>query len=249
MSRFQNILVVSLVLGFATSAQATTISSTPFSFGYGFAGAGSWGTTETSGANTPTVQGDFSFTPVVTGGAFSGAGPEFPGRVFTNGSGSNDRVGSSTPFSLSIAGAYTGAVPSGVLATEITLTISELRIHGAAHSIYPGTDLTWNETTIGNEQIGPTATLTVISSGAQYEDISNYELLSWDPTDQPISGLTDTRTFNLLSSNFRLIDGLEMFGTVEARFIFPIPEPGTGLLLSLGMVFLARRNSRHRNNS
>lgn len=69
-----------------STSQAVVLNSSPFSFGYGFAGlsGSSWNDSETASVNTPTTQGLFSFSPAPKGDRFSGDGVVFPNRVLTD---------------------------------------------------------------------------------------------------------------------------------------------------------------------
>jgi len=234
-------------IGGAQVAAAVTIQSAPFSLGYGFIGpgaTGTWKTTETSGANTPTTQGDFTFSPLVTGGQFDSTGPGFPARVLTDSvgwTGVSIAYSTEAGFQADITGAFTGVLPAGTN-HQIRINIDQVSIYAIAHPSFVAGDETiaFAETTAGHADASPAIGLT--PTGA-YTIAANYSLLSWDPTDFAEPGVTFTRTFVLTSDDLRGIDGFEISGTVELIFT-AIPEPSTASLLAVaaaGILVVARR--------
>ena len=60
-------------------------------------------------------------------------------------------------------------------------------------------------------------------------DSNRYQFF-WNPDDFAVAGTTATRSFALAADAARPIDGLEIFGRVTV-----VPEPGTFLLLGIGL--------------
>ena len=244
----QYLLVIGLFVGLAAfnAAQAAVLSSANFSFGYGF--TGSWNTSETSGSNTPTTQGDFTMTPIVTGGLFSSNGPIFPSRVLNDGgnaAGISTISGSTPPFMATITGAYTGPVPPNADVDDpnlrIRINITQLRISALAHPVFQAGNETiaFTETTIGHTATSPfQALLTSTALGTA----SDYTPLVWNPADYEEAGTAFARTFALINDDLRAVDGFEIFGTVELVYNTPVPEPASLLLLGgLGCLLAVRR--------
>jgi len=239
--------LVLIALGLINS-QAATIVSSDFSFGYGYTPPGipngSWTTDETSGNNTSTTQGNFTFTPSVSGAVFGSVGPIFTNRVLANGS--VGYMGASGSFNATISGTYTGPTPGDadpIPNFQLSLVITSIRIYGAGVTGQSNTDLGWSETTPGHTS--SSSTINVIQvSGPSFNDAASYTQLTWDPGDFLVSGTSSTRTFALVSTAAsRAVDGFEIFGRVELSYT-AIPEPSTLALLGgmgLAMVLLVRK--------
>jgi hypothetical protein len=242
-------VVLCSVLGALTSnAKAASINSAPFSFGYGF-NSETWNDSETSGSNTLTTLGGFTFTPAVGGTKNSNTGPTFGGRVLTDGG--NDQGGRAATFTLDITGAYTGGTPGDAAVDpdyQIKLHITQLSIFGA--SFYNSGDpntvaLNFAETT--PDHGASQASQVLPNSGGSMHLAASYAQVVWDPADffSAIDTVTQTRSFILQSSDstWENLEGLEIFGYVELSYI-AIPEP-TGLSLA-GMAFLGLAALRRR---
>jgi hypothetical protein len=227
---------------------AATIVSNNFSLGYGYTPS-SWNTSETVAANTG-VTGDFtlglSFQPSV---AFTGAnGVTFINRVLANGAEANSE-GRTDFFSLSVTATYTGILPAG----QTKLVVDDIRIRAGNHTAggltnvdNAGSDLiNWFETTAGNAGSGPTTNLGAGSTNTALA--SNYDLVSWNPGDVDVNGITSTRLFDLQTNGELLayLDGFEIFGHIEFT-PDPAPEPSSLLLLSSGALGLLSHRRRRR---
>lgn len=238
---------------FVVRAEAASITSAPFSFGYGYTPAASWNTSETSGFNTPTVQGNFTFTPTLSGGGFDSTGPVFTGRVL--GTGGGDYIATSIAYPgvpgllASIAAAYTGPAPINAAPVpnyQIQLNISQVSIYGANY--FPGfsaSTLAFTELTPGHTSNSPAISL---NNDAPIYKPSQVTQLVWDPADYNENGFTFTRSFGLLAEDESPVDGFEVFGTVTLLYdaVVPAPEPSSLMLLGLGTVALSLRRRRNR---
>ncbi len=248
-SMFGLLVVASL---FVVRAQAASITSAPFSFGYGYTPSASWNTTETAGFNTPTSLGNFTFTPTVTGGGFDSTGPVFTGRVLGNGGG--DYIATSIAYPgqagvlASIAAAYTGPLPldaAPVPNYQIQLNISQVSIYGANYTGFGASTLAFTELTPGHTSNSPSIALPTFSP---VNIASQMVKLVWDPADYAENGFTFTRSFGLLAEDESPVDGFEVFGTVTLLYdaLPPAPEPSSIVLLGLGTVVLSLRRRRNR---
>jgi hypothetical protein len=256
MSRMNVCFGLAAALIVATTAQlaaAATISSAPFSLGYGYAsgnnpqqggpgnGYGLWGTSEAGGANTAMTIGDFSFTTTVLGGIDSFAGPTFIGRVVGDDAGNSfSGVALSThPFNASFAvtGSYDGPVPgdaAGVPNFQVKVEISQISVYANNPSSGQGTfDIFFRETTPGQEADSPGQTITFGSLLLA----SDYDQLSWDPADVSVAGTSATRSWFIPTPNETSIDAFELLGTVTLTYD-QIPEPSGLFLLGMGLIGL-----------
>jgi hypothetical protein len=243
--------ILAVLLLFAGATHAATINSSPFSIGYGAQvnATPTWNTVETSSANSPTTQGDFTFSPVLTGGIFSGNGPivSVPGGVrtlATGGAGQN--VGNSGTFGATINASWTGPTPGDAAATpnyQISLVIDSIRIYGTISTSFPtGNDLAFGETTVGHTGTSPAIILNTTT--ANYQIATNYNQLTWDPADYFDAGTTTSRSFNLVAAASRPVDDFEVFGHVVLSYDV-IPEPGAvALVLAAGIALTFIRSRR-----
>jgi hypothetical protein len=245
------VVVISSLLLVVERAAATTIVSNNFSLGYGYKSP-SWNTTETVSANTG-VTGDFTlnvaFQPSV---AFTSAdGVTFVNRVLAT-SAEASTIGRTDQFSLSVTATYTGILPAG----QTKLVIDDIRIRAGNHTANGLSNvdngfsdlINWFETTSGNAGSGPATDLGVRSD--VYTALSSYNLVSWNPADIGVNGVTSTRLFDLNTNGELLayLDGFEIFGHIEFT-PEPAPEPSTQLLLAAGLFGLMKRTSRRRKNA
>lgn len=237
---------------FVARVDAASITSAPFSFGYGYTPSATWNTSETAAFNTPTVQGDFTFTPTVTGGGFDSTGPVFTGRVLGDGSG--DYIATSIAYPgvpgllASIAASFTGPAPidaAPVPNYQIVLNISQISIYGANYSPgFTASTLAFTELTPGHASNSPAIAL---NNFAPVQLASQVTQLVWDPADYAENGFTFTRSFGLLAEDESPVDGFEVFGTVTLFYdaLPPAPEPSSLMLLGLGTLVLSLRRRRN----
>ena len=232
MSRLTSLVAIGLLFGVTAAHGAETISEN-FDFGLGFSD-GTWNFTENSGNNTPTTQGDFTFTPTAVRLNYSPTGPTFSNRTLTDGSGvsgvayvSQDGVSN---FTVDVTGSYDGIAPLDVNLLspgyQLTVEITQLSIYGARESRFPPdpvqTTLAWQELTSGHGQNSPSVPLVDVGPAPATINIAgNYTQLVWDVPDYsvPVTSLNTpfTRSFQILNSSvndYRLIDGLEVKGRV-----------------------------------
>jgi hypothetical protein len=248
------LLVTSIV-----QADFVTIDSTPFSLGYGYTGSGyvgSWTTTETASANTPTTRGSFTFQPAATAYRFTDAGPKFTNRVLGDSNYPTEtdycaEVGNPTygDFTVPITASYTGSAPSGVSATpdyHLTLEITKVSVYAAAYTGYGSTSAAWRETTSGHTATQGTAT-SILSDDDGFHLAATYTPVVWNPDDYSValSGLNGsvTRTLGIVpgaltgGEDLRYVDGLEVEGIVHLSYN-AVPEPSAIVLLTCGLAGL-----------
>jgi hypothetical protein len=227
------------------AAVTVTNTSANFSIGFGFTNVFMpWNDSETSGSNTSTTQGGFTFVPTVTSSLFSGTGPTFVGRVLGNGAGANEGAsGDSIDWTATITASWTGGTPLDAEPDpnfRIQLNITSLRIWGHAHFAFPsGTTMAFSETTPGNAGSSPSITLNVAPTTTALTNAANYTQLVWDAGSYQVTGTNMTRTFVITpggAGTDRALDGFEVFGNV--LLLYDIPEP-TALTLALAGIGLA----------
>jgi len=261
------IAVAGMALGLQSPAQAATITSAPFTFGYGsynFSLANTWTDTENTAitsTNTPNTQGNFKMTPVPTGPVFTGSGPGFPNRDLVDEGlfeGRNYNMSGHTGTSteapngliVPITASYNGPAPVDAALVpdyKLRIEITQISIYGKAHPSSSVTTLGWQEVG-GVAGSSPNIPLNV---NANYGDSDDYTQLVWDPADSdvPLGSLnaSQLRTFGisnrLTAGDLRYVDGIEVMGRVHLVYNV-IPEPSTTALVGLGALGFAGRRSR-----
>lgn len=233
-----------LAVGLTSGASAATITSTPFSLGYGFHN-NSWNTTETAAFNSlPT--GDFSLLVTPSGTGWSASGPSFTNR--TLGTSGGDYSGVSSDFQVVVSATYTGTpldvdVDPGY---QVQLNITSIRIwaNGYSGPENTGTTVAFSETTPGHESVQSPATPTAPYAAPQIA--GSYSQVVWNPDDffSDVGTTTTTRTLvlQLPAGASAAIDGFEVFGDIVVTYN-AIPEPA-GLGLLAGGLLLAGRRRR-----
>lgn len=233
----------------ASSASGATITSTDFSFAYGWVNSVGWTTSENAGTTSPTTQGNFTLSPAVGAGtAISNTGVTFLSRTLGNnvasaGAAYNDET---NPFTVNIAGSYNGGAPgdaSGTPNYQIQIEITSISIYGVNLGGAAGNTLAFDETTAGHAQTSPSTPLIA----GDWRVAADYAQLDWDPSDYStvLGALNDsfTRTITILpiSGDLRALDGLEIDGRVHLIYD-AVPEPSGMLLISLvGMAIMGRQ--------
>ena len=252
-----------LLVLLATTATATTLititnTSPSFSLGYGRQitfGNTPWTTSESTGVNTPPGSpqagasvdgnwtfGNFKFSNIVNSTIFSGAGPQFPNRVLSDGP--NAVSGESITWTNTISVTWTdgtpGVVPEIPTNARVRLNITQLSVYAVACCGLTGanTNLMFSEITLGHETNSPSLTLNAVDFGG-LNTASNYKQLVWDPVDFTVSGTNLTRTFVLTGDADFAVDGFEIIG--NAQFIYDVPEPASGILFASAICLLWRR--------
>jgi hypothetical protein len=231
---------VSLV--FVPVAHAGIITSADFSFGFGAYNStgNAWNTAETSTNNTPTTQGNFTFTPTVTGPVDTSTGPTFIGRVL--GTGYAGAVcgweGTTTPWTATIVASWTGPTPLDAAPNpnyQLMLEITQISIYGLKWNNNPTQTLKFHESTPGNVGDSPILNLKDCDNAFSYVIYPyNWNHLVWDPNDVAVAGTTSTRTFGLVASPVEAaLEGFEVFGRVHLLYD-TVPEPSTFVLLLCG---------------
>ena len=254
--KIQRLLTVAGLLALLSpwsAGSAATLTSDNFSFGYGFTNTdpATWNTNETASVNTSTTQGDFSFSPAVSGGNFGSIGVEFPDRVLANGVDPVLRYSASSgTFGVSLTASWSGDPPGDAEPDpnyELRLVITQISIYAAGIASQSTTDIAFSETTAGNMATSPSIDVNLLETApaTEFQTASNWKQLSWDPNDFWLDGTTSTRTFELIASENRGADGFEVFGYVELAYT-AIPEPG-GIALAIGLaaigILIVRRRS------
>ena len=245
----------------APAVYTVTNTSSSFSLGYGEIGNlgfwHAWRTDESSGVNTPSGApqaggslngtwsfGNFAFSNIVGSVSFSGAGPQFPNRVLTDGP--NKVSGETFSWTNTIAVTWTdgtpGVVPEIPTNARVRINITQLSIYAVACCegfTAANTNLMFSEITLGHETNSPPLTLNAVGF-TEINTAANYKQLVWDVPDYTVSGTSLTRTFVLTGDNDFAVDGFEILG--NAQFIYDVPEPTSLALLLSGVgVLLWRR--------
>lgn len=238
----------------AGPASGAVISSSSFSLAYGVTSDNSgpvWTTDETAAGNTPTVQGDFTFSPAPTGPSWDSVGPTFVGRTLASGGagGYTGWIGatSTKAFSVPVTASYNGASPVDAAVTpnyRIILEITNISIYGGAYDGSAPSTMSWDEVTPGHAQASPAVNLVVAIDST---NAANYRLVAWDPSDfnETLGSLNAsyTRTFDILpgtDSDYRYVDGLVVEGRVHLVYD-AVPEPASFALLAAGLPIVLRR--------
>ena len=240
-----------------------TNTSSSFSLGYGRQvtfGNTPWTTTESSSVNTPPgggqaggsvngvfTLGNFKFSNIVNSITFSGAGPQFPNRVLTDGP--NQNSGDSITWTNTISVAWTdgtpGVTPEIPTNARVRINITQLSIYAVACCGVTGanTNLMFSEITLGHETNSPPLKLNAVDFGG-LNTASNYKQLVWDVPDYTVSGTNLTRTFVLTGDADFAVDGFEILG--NAQFFYGVPEPASLALFASGVavLFWRRRGTR-----
>lgn len=258
-NRLPLLLLTAASVALGQTADGAVLTSNAFSFSYGAnvnSASGSATPTWTLNGGTSTTDGDFSFTPVLSGHSSSANGPRFDDRILTTtASGSSNYVGSGNGFGVTINASWSGDAATefpGVDPSEIgiRLVITEIRIY-ALHYSNPlasgDASMRFLETTPDNVQSSNFTQLQKYSTPlTNLRFAENYNDVSWDPSDPWVVGTSSSRSFSLetlvggASSN-GLVDGFEVFGYIE---VSQIPEPLTAGFVAIGVgvwVLTARR--------
>lgn len=231
------VLMCILAVVMCPVANATQIVSSDFSIGIGYTHFRGWDTFETDAVNTPSTQGEFTFSPSVSGIEGTGGGWLFPNRVPTatamnGGFGYDDPA---NPWGMTLNASYNGVAQSG---GTLTVTITSMSIYGSDWGTGAAT-MWFDETTAGNVSSSAAATIPVYTV---HTDPSCCVKLIWNPGALQVDGETATRSFGIdyanTAYNLLFVDGFEIFGNVTYEYI---PEPATMILLSLGGLFIRKR--------
>src|SRR5690349_8152782 len=192
--------IVSLAIAICTTtfpsavhALLTASIDEPFSVGYGFSPPGSWSTNETAAANTPTTApnpngstftiGDFQFTITVANSLNSSGGPTFPGRVLTDGDGSQ-MTAQSEFTTVTIFSQYNGTLtpPDAEPGpTGFQLNIDQISVYAHKHPAQLGgtdNEIWWIESTGTNPGVSPSI---FAPQSTSFFSASDYGQLSWNP--------------------------------------------------------------------
>jgi hypothetical protein len=252
------------MMGVTTQAPAALVNSpSNLDIGLGYVAGNTWNTSETAAANTPNTDGytppstssfdlGSGFNITVTVGTTTTAsswGPRFPLRVLTDqGTPDGGYSALSTNFTFTITATYTGALP----VTDISLNLTKLSIYAEVLNQSPynttGTNIQFNETTASHAGSSDPVTDLVITYPPYLA--ADYKQLVWDAADTDpldayqVAGSSVTRTFTITpgatDTTSRVIDGLEIFGSIQVA----VPEPASLGLLVLGSAALLRRRER-----
>ena len=89
------VLFAGLIVLTANAAQAATVTSADFSFGFGATGVDPdvivWTNSENVGTNSATTQGNFTFAPAPSGPRWSNSGPIFNNTTLADGTSTSYR--------------------------------------------------------------------------------------------------------------------------------------------------------------
>ena len=221
---FGLVIAVLVSTNFQLNAGQSTISSDPFSIGYGRVSStfgSEWNTSETDSANTSTIQGDFTFTPTLGqtsgSGNFSSGGPTFLNRELD--SFNSGHSGTAHTFTVDVDGSVSsGALPAGKSGPRTRLEITSIQIWGVdsrfCTACGPGRvpldetgPIRWAEVTTGNTGTSPFQEFPTCASVAPDCDTfgvlgaaTHFGQLVWDPPDPNMGAagfVADTRTFNI----------------------------------------------------
>lgn len=231
-------------------APAAVLTSADFTFGFGATLAppnlNAWTTTETAGGNSSTTQGNFTFSPTVSGLPFTSNGPVFTGGVLADGTFGDVSAAleAIANFGMTLNASYGGAAPGDAAIIpnyRLLVEVTNLSLWAAD---YPGTQVGQAElieTTSGHAQQSATTILNITSAVGS---AASYKQLIWDPGDYevPLAGLNDAvvRTFSVLTysgfNDYRYADGFEIQGRVSLVYdVAPVPEPSAFILACLGL--------------
>jgi hypothetical protein len=230
-----NLAIGVLAAGLATvaSASAATITSTPFSIGYGStAPNGLWSTSEFP---QTLPGGDFLLTVDVAGDGQSRTGITFTNGVPDELGGINNAYSAAAgSFAASLTGTYNGT-PGDVAAIpnyHVEVQISQMSFYGSA-----GGTANLKETTLGHEQSQSAQTLPAAYTFAQFVWDSGSGLTNYSSV-----GTTQTRTFGIDDSpaGGAFLDGFQASGNIVVTYD-AVPEPASLGLMALGGLLLVRR--------
>ena len=189
-----------------------TIASDTFTMGYGDTATEVWGTSETAAKNI-NINGKFNLNVSFGGPRASAYGPAFTDMVLVNG-GTTASSGSSSGFSMTITGTYTGGMDAGS-DTPTKLVIDSISVYGLANTGATTVTMGWNETTAGHASSSSLVNLQVAATPVDRYNASKYTLLDWNPDDYAVAGTSSQRRFTINSAEFRFIDGIKIVGHVE----------------------------------
>lgn len=242
--------LVSAAVGFLPSLAAATIvtiTSSNFSIGLGYTSAQTWNNSETSAANTPTVQGDFTFTPVVTATNLTTHGPFFPNRVLTTGNQTSSQsayTNTTNKLNATITAQWNGVLSPyyvpGTLAIQTNIT--GINVY-AVNYVSAGT-FRFDETTVGHTSSSSPTVLLISPDIPTLNNPAVYTKVLWDPNDFSVAGSSQVRTFSNTYAGIQLaaLDGFAILGNVTVTY--ETPEPASLALVAIGLALLPRTRLR-----